>query len=272
MAMASLAISVVQAVGPPDERFPGRMGWGGAVLKVHAGHSKEESDRGGGLDLSYRGEHEAPDPESGAPLHDLRGMFPDDLYGPDGLRLYGHNYGEMGAEAVSLIRGLRGRPQAGVKVYRAVPHEPTRDERIAWIVECKRQFQWRYKIPEGAPKPPAGVRYYDHLCNELERLQALPEDSPRERPTIHPGDWVSPVRAYAKEHGEANLNGQFRIISKTVPASTLFTDGDVTEWGYWPEEAWKARPGAGDARVGESAGGGPAGLRAAAGARRRDHG
>ena len=38
----------------------------------------------------YVGEHGAPDKESGAPLYDLtlEGIYPDDVYGPNGARYY----------------------------------------------------------------------------------------------------------------------------------------------------------------------------------------
>jgi hypothetical protein len=201
-------------------------------------------------------------------MHDLKGMFPDDFYGPDGLRLYGSIYDAMGVEAVDLMRRMHGRPKAGVKVYRAIPYEPNRVEQIAFIERCKYEWLRREKVPEGAPEAPAGVRYFDHLCDELERLTALPEEPRQARPQIHPGDWVTPIRAYAKEHGEANLNNRFKIISQTVPASSLYTDGDVTEWGYWPEDAWRlakaAEAGPQDA-PGTMLGPGPrSGLRAAA--------
>lgn len=53
---------------------------------------------------------------------------------------------------------------------------------------------------------------------------------------IQPGDWVTTVRQYAKEHGEANLNGEYKIVSKLVSAVDLFTEGNSwLEWGYHPQ-------------------------------------
>lgn len=53
---------------------------------------------------------------------------------------------------------------------------------------------------------------------------------------ILPGDWVTPVRAYAKEHGESNIRGEFKILKKRVRACELFTDGNsLQEWGYHPQ-------------------------------------
>jgi len=53
---------------------------------------------------------------------------------------------------------------------------------------------------------------------------------------IRPGDWVTTVRAYAKDHGETSLNGKYKIINKTVYARDLFTSGDSwLEYGYHPQ-------------------------------------
>lgn len=53
---------------------------------------------------------------------------------------------------------------------------------------------------------------------------------------INPGDWVTINRQYAKAHGESNLRGNYRIISKQVWARDLFTDGNsIHEWGYNPQ-------------------------------------
>jgi hypothetical protein len=60
--------------------------------------------------------------------------------------------------------------------------------------------------------------------------------------TIFPGDWVTTVRAYAKEHGEGTLNGNYKIISKTVNAKDIFTSGDSwLEWGYHPQKRYYPR-------------------------------
>jgi hypothetical protein len=51
--------------------------------------------------------------------------------------------------------------------------------------------------------------------------------------TITNGDWVTIVRDYAVEHGEANLGGDYQIVSKEVKASEVFTNADsLQEQGY----------------------------------------
>ena len=47
------------------------------------------------------------------------------------------------------------------------------------------------------------------------------------------GDWVSPSRDYAVQHGKSSLNGNYRIIEQTVPLQHLWWDGNsILEWGY----------------------------------------
>lgn len=53
---------------------------------------------------------------------------------------------------------------------------------------------------------------------------------------INPGDWVSINETYAKQHGESTLGGDYKIVSMTVPARHIFTDGNsIHEWGYDPK-------------------------------------
>ncbi len=51
--------------------------------------------------------------------------------------------------------------------------------------------------------------------------------------TINPGDWVTASKEYAAQHGKGL--GKYKLLSKIVPAKTLFTNGDsIHEWGYDP--------------------------------------
>jgi len=49
---------------------------------------------------------------------------------------------------------------------------------------------------------------------------------------INDGDWVSTSKAYAKQHGESTLNGEYDILTKKVKAKTLSTEGYPYEYGY----------------------------------------
>jgi hypothetical protein len=66
--------------------------------------------------------------------------------------------------------------------------------------------------------------------------RAVPKDAPNE---IGAGDWVTTSRAYAKDHGEANLGGRgnYKIVKEPVSPRELATDGNsINEWGWWPSE------------------------------------
>ena len=75
----------------------------------------------------YQGHHEAPiDPDYHSPLHDMVGMYPEDLYSPMGVRYYGDGSREsmsMDHHSHGIIMDVRGNPDAEVMVFRTVPHE-----------------------------------------------------------------------------------------------------------------------------------------------------
>lgn len=65
---------------------------------------------------------------------------------------------------------------------------------------------------------------------DIEVYRSIPKGTQSE---INPGDWVTPNRDYAVEHG-INL-GEYDIISKKVKAGDIFNDGNsIQEWGYSP--------------------------------------
>lgn len=76
-------------------------------------------------DSEYRMAHRAPDSSNGAPLYDLSGVYPDDIYGPKAAQYYGH-YGQnhsLDVETVLKIQRMRNRPNQAVQIYRAVPRD-----------------------------------------------------------------------------------------------------------------------------------------------------
>jgi hypothetical protein len=81
-----------------------------------------------------------------------------------------------------------------------------------------------YKCMEYKGRPNKTVTIY----------RSIPKDVKPGR--INPGDWVTLTRSYAKEHGQANLNDNFKIVSKMVLASDIYTEGNsLEEWGYDPQ-------------------------------------
>jgi hypothetical protein len=76
--------------------------------------------------LSYRGQHTAPGPDFGAPLHDLTGggqMYPADVYSSKAAQYYGTGYPKADKEAFALAQRVRGNPDAEITMYRAVPKD-----------------------------------------------------------------------------------------------------------------------------------------------------
>lgn len=74
--------------------------------------------------IGYQGQHTAPMKDSGKPLWDLSGVYPEDFYSSQGARYYGH--GEdlaRDSRIVSQIQSFKGRPDRPVTVYRAVPKD-----------------------------------------------------------------------------------------------------------------------------------------------------
>jgi hypothetical protein len=133
------------------------------------------------MDTDYRMSHRPPDPEDGAPAHDLTGggaIYPENVYSADGARIYGGGEPEMARRVHSVITSMRGNPNAKVQIYRAVPK---------------------------------GTRQ------------------------VNVGDWVTIDREYAEQHGQSNLNNDYDILSNTVNADEIYTDGNsLFEWSYHP--------------------------------------
>lgn len=80
--------------------------------KMGSRHTAEE-------DASYRMQHQAPDADYGAPLHDVENMMPDFYNRP---HLYNHGQEDFHTSA-NVIRGARGNPEKKVRIYRALPAE-----------------------------------------------------------------------------------------------------------------------------------------------------
>lgn len=184
----------------------------------------------------YAGSHRPPMRDSGAPLHDVTGngtVYPDDVYSPQAVRYYGTGEEVLDRQTMALVNQFKGRPNAMVKIYRAVPHTKSNAERIAELEAAKSKYMSRGKVPEGEAKE----GYYDRVSAEIERLKTAPEPKVISD-EISQGDWVTINRDYAKQHGESALRGEYKIISKRVKASDIFTNGDsIHEWGYDPADA-----------------------------------
>lgn len=181
----------------------------------------------------YVGQHEAPDSTNGAPMHDVSKIYPEDIHSAKAHIYYGDNGGDAkDRESIGHIQIAKNKPLHQVKIYRAVPHITGTDEQIAELEKHKAYILKRGRIPPNVNTNLNKSDYYEYAHNKIEELKLKPSVPSAK---INPGDWVTPNRTYAKEHGEAHLNGKYKILSKTVPAKHLYTDGNsVHEWGYDP--------------------------------------
>lgn len=140
-------------------------------------------------DEDYRMEHQAPDADTGAPLHDLtaNAVYPRDVY--ETLWQYRAGDDDFDYAAEDVVRRYRGKPEARAVICRAVPK---------------------------------GVK------------------------TINPGDWVSIVQGYARQHGRhgSDPSRDMPVICARVRACEIHTAGDsLLEWGYngpEPRRTWVA--------------------------------
>ena len=186
----------------------------------------------------YRGEHTAPGKE-GAPIYDvtMNGVYPEDFYSANGARYYGD--GSPGDySVVGLIQSLRNKPKSKVKIYRAVPDEPTLQAQVDELEGQKKYILKHGKVPKGIETPLGSSAYYEHVSKVINRLKERIDSGEQDKAgidEINSGDWVTIYRPYAVDHGRGALNGRYKVLSKTVVASQLFTDGNsIYEWGYVP--------------------------------------
>ena len=189
----------------------------------------------------YRGSHMAPD-KTNAPLHGMTQVYRDDIYSNEAPRYYGDNGGDKNDRMViNAIRDCRNKPDAMVTIYRAIPN---------FNKELEVKLEYRKKLLDyvstyGFP-PMLDVtardefielgrnkgNYIEKLLNDVNSLQTELKELKLE---INVGDWVTLSKDYAVLHGESTLRGDYKILTKRVPARTLFTDGNsIFEFGYDP--------------------------------------
>lgn len=193
----------------------------------------------------YRGEHHTAPSSDYAPMHDLTDTYPDDIYSEDAARLYHHYNDYRDRQAIGVIQSARNKPNQSVKIYRAVPDInydlKTKLKPLLDIVNyhsqwnrfpAKNQLVWdlqdKYSIDNHSYDEQQKLILND-INKQINELQAQQQ----KQIGINNGDWVTISREYAKEHGESHLNGQYKIVTKTVPARNLYTDANnIFEWGY----------------------------------------
>ena len=189
----------------------------------------------------YRGSHTAPDKTNGAPLHDLTGVYPDDIYSDKAARYYGDMGGDVNdMVSLSLMQAYRNKPNAMVKIYRAVPDiNKEIDARIKYYNQLIAYVE-QYRFPPIKDRVASGEfsdlgynkeKYINKLSKDVSDL----ESKKQKTIGINSGDWVTLNRNYAIDHGKSSLRDKYKIVSKSVAAKTLYTDANsVHEFGYDP--------------------------------------
>lgn len=169
----------------------------------------------------YRGQHQAPDKDSGIAMHEIDPDYLNDLASIE----------QGSGEASEIISRTYGNPKARIKIYRAVPK--SEDDMIGEYEKQKAYIQKYGKVPPYVDTQKHRSDYYEEISDKLDELEANP---PREEKIkINPGDWVTITKAYAVEHGRSHLNNSYNIITKTVAAKDLYTESNsIHEWGYAP--------------------------------------
>lgn len=193
----------------------------------------------------YAGEHSAPEKENNDPMHNVINIFPD-MYNENAYKYYG-GQGLDDNAVINQIKSVHNRPRASVVIYRSVPNlNKDIDKKIKDL-----NYILNYKFKYGFfPMKNKTVRdlesdiwdknpslTYDEMqkqvYNEISKLVDGLVAQKEKRIKINDGDWVTTSKMYAKDHGENNLNNNYKIVTKTVIASQLYTDGNsVFEWGY----------------------------------------
>lgn len=194
---------------------------------------------------NYMGDHEAPDKTNGAPLYNVEGIYPSDIYtSPNPVKMYGDSI-PSDSESISIIRSSHNKPNKSIKIYRAVPKliskEDIRLKELNNLVQYFNKFNF---FPVGnntihdIEKNHENENWDDKQKNILSDIQKeinIISSKKSDKYSIEKGNWITLSKSYAMDHGKSNLNNKYKILSKTVPAKHLFTDGNsVNEWGYDP--------------------------------------
>jgi hypothetical protein len=194
----------------------------------------------------YKGEHTAPSKDQGySSMNDLYNAYGDDIYTNNAVRYYGDGY-PYDNLAIAIMQSARNKPNKLIKIYRAIPDfNKEVKEKINELLKLNQYydkfnfFPMNNNIIENIKDkyPLENYSYNEQtkliLSDIFKKVNELKNQLENNKITINNGDWVTTTLQYAKGHGQSVLNNKYKIISKTVPASTLYTDGNsIHEFGY----------------------------------------
>jgi len=204
------------------------------------------------LEQDYMGAHTAPSKASeDDPIYNVtENIYPQDIY--EGK---GHYYTHMNTdkEGLNIILDVKNKPNAKIKVYRAVPdlnkdtNNQTKDIQNAIASLNAIKDHRAIKTTKEAQdiiyslKDKYSIEKYDYdtqqdlMIEDLEKQRDELEKQVKKPLKIEKGNWITPSKQYAIQHGKSNLNNNYKILTKTVRAKDLYTNGDsLSEWGYDP--------------------------------------
>lgn len=206
----------------------------------------------------YTGHHKAPTKLSGSPLYDVRIAFGKDFYEikpEDAARYYGSGY-NYDFSLAKTIQSYYNKPNDKIKIYRAIPDFNKKIKKkiddllfIARYYDSYRFFpptydkkykkyedlieEYKEKVTSENPN-----LKYDEINKQASQLMYTDAYNLKDnmgKYVINPGDWVTIIREYAVNHGKSHLNNEYKILTKTVNAKDIYTEGYMEEWGYDPQ-------------------------------------
>lgn len=196
----------------------------------------------------YKGEHTAPSKAQGySSIDDLYNAYGDDIYKPNAVQYYGDGY-PYDNLAIEIMQKAKGKPNKPIKIYRAIPDFNYEiKEKIKELLKINQYYDKfnffplnNHIIENLQNKYPIEKYSYNEqtkliLQDIFKQVNELKNQLENNKITINNGDWVTTTLQYAKSHGKTQLNNKYKVISKVVPASTLYTDGNsIHEFGYNP--------------------------------------
>ena len=99
----------------------------------------------------------------------------------------------------------------------------------------------RYYVTHG-PEDAESLRAISVARSNPDAMIKIYRSAPRGVTQINPGDWVTPSKHYATQHGLHPYDPEqdMPVISMIVRAKELRTEGNsIHEWGWFPEHANK---------------------------------
>lgn len=213
---------------------------------------------------AWRGEHDGIIVKSGKKA-DMPLFF---VFEPTQIKSV-YNRGTFDTESPNIyyqsdnLKGLREAYAKELEAYKdyRFEHKAPKPKNMALLERLEEGYAVNLKeVLSGFSPQPAdyfstdGARLYGYNTKEgLESLDAINKIKdgakkitiyravPKNINIINDGDWVTFSKEYAKNHGEKVLDGNYKIIEKSVSPDEVWWDGnDINEWGYSTDKEYQS--------------------------------